>query len=341
MFVREYFSNMKKNCLILLLLIATSGCYPQHKAPESAFGIKQLLRLPWNSPDGLPYREGPGANLGATSFEVLDNGQIAFLSNASNEIIIVDVAGGKVTKRFTVNYAPRDFACEGNRFYVLTDFQVNVYDGDGQAMQTIDFPVTCVGVERMTRSQGSTYLLLPNGNSLLIESHGRPVEPEEIQGWMTGKGSSVSIRTNGNASCSVTRIDPDGKRHERSLSTGRKIAGVFVVGTSGSRVFLDVQTYILENPIRVQRKIMSLEMAGGKADTPPEEFIVPDVYYVLSNKDFSVSGDGVLYQMITAPEGLFIFSLTGSASGDGYPDFLRNRTYHFNDHLINVDDHEN
>jgi len=331
---------MKNLCLILLLLMATSGCYPQNKSSESAFDVKQLLHLPWNSADGLTYREGPGSNLGVTSFEVMGKGQVALLSNAGNEIILADINKGMITKRFPVTYAPRDFAFDDDRFYVLTDFRVDVYDGDGQTLQTFGFPGSYVGVERITRAEGSTYLLLPTGNSLLIESQGRSVEPKVTEGWMTGEGATVSLLTTGPFICRVGLQQTDRTKHEETITTSKKIAGVFVAGASGSRVFLDVQTYVSENPIHVQRKIMILEMGEGKTGAQSIELIIPDVYYVLSNKDFSVPGDGILYQMITAPEGLFIFSLTGPNTGNGYPDFLLNKTYHFNDHLIKVDNHE-
>lgn len=316
----------------------TYGCYAQNKTSQTVLSVEKVSSTKWNSPDGIAYKQVPGANLGAMSFEILTNNRIAFLCNSSSEIVIVNNADGKRIKNFPVAFAPRDFSYDKNKFYVLTEYKIDVYDESGKTINSFDFNRKYVGVERIARYNNSTYLILPSGNSLLVESNNQSVEPKEIAGCITSLGNQVTIKQSGISNYMVTLISPTGSKVENSYQTDKKVAGVFVIGTTINRLILDVQTYLSENPIKVERKIVSIEINKTSLGKIVSEINVPNVYYVLSNKDFSLSSNGTVYNMVTAPEGIFVYSLTESKSGNGYPNFLTDRAYHFNDHLIRTED---
>ena len=315
----------------------TYGCYAQNKASQPVLSVEKVSSTKWNSPDGIAYKKVPGANLGAMAFEILNNNRIAFLCNSSSEIAIVNTADGKTVNKFPVTFAPRDFSYDKNKFYVLTEYKIDVYDESGKANNSFDFNRRYVGVERIARYNNSTYLLLPNGNSLLVESNNQSVEPKEIDGCITSLGNQVTIKQNGISNYIVTLISPTGNKLENTFQADKKVAGVFVVGTTSNRIVLDVQTYLSENPIKVERKIVSIEINKAGLGKIVSEIKVPNIYYVLSNKDISLLPNGTVYNMVTAPEGIFVYSLIESKSGNGYPKFLTDRAYHFNDHLIRTE----
>jgi hypothetical protein len=313
--------------------ISTGTLIAQNRQASADWNVQEISSSKWNSQDGLPYMEAPGINLGATSFEVIIENKIAFLSNASNEIIITDKSTGKAIKKFPVSFAPRDFVYDKGFFYVLDEKMVTAYNEDGKMTKQLSFPNTYLGVERLARFNNETYLLLPSGNSFKIEM------AKEYTGWITPAGHFVITKLNGDNSYSIKVITTGGKSFEKKLNTDKTIAGVYVVGATKNRIYLDVQTYISQSPISVERNIIAVELNTKGVGNIVASIKVPDCYYVLSNNDFHVSANGSVLNMVTTPQGAFVYSLTEVKSGKatGYPASLLATKYHFNDHLIQVE----
>jgi len=326
-------TNHSLLCVFAVAGLSIGTLYAQNKQVDANWNVQEVSTTKWNSPDGLPYMEAPGVNLGVTSFEVIAETKIAFLSNASNEIIITDKSTGKMIKKFPVVFAPRDFVFDNGLFYVLDEKLVTVYNEEGKQVKQLSFPNTYLGVERLARFNSATYLLLPSGNSFKIET------AKENTGWITSAGHFVVTKLNGDNSYSVKVITTGGKSFEKILNTDKIVAGVYVVGATKNRIYLDVQTYISQSPISVERKIVSVELTTKGVGAVVASIKVPDCYYVLSNNDFHVSAAGSLLNMITSPQGAFIYSLIEVRSGKviGYPASLVTTKYHFNDHLMQVE----
>lgn len=339
---------MKKVNLAIMrqfLVIAMMGVVlvgqGQSQSLPAAFVVQQISSTPWNTPEGIVYTQVPGANLGATSFVMVDENRIAFLCNSNSEIVIVNAADGKAFQRFPVAFAPRDFVYDKGEFYVLSQLQVDVYDENGKTLNSFTFPQKYAGVERMARYDGSTWLLLPSGNSAMIKTNGQTVEPKEFEGWITSSGSRVVTKLTGFHTYNIMLITASGLKSTGTFETEKPVAGVYPVGVTENRIYLDVQTFISESPVKVDRKIEAIEIEASTIKKKAAEIRIPDVYYVLSNKDFTFSPEGILFNMITDEQGVFVFSLSenvgNQAINSAYPDFLANKTYHFNDHLIKVD----
>src|SRR5207244_150657 len=113
---------------------------------------------------------------------------------------------------------------------------------------------TYLGVERLARFNNATYLLLPSGNSFNIESG------KESSGWITSAGHSVVTKLNGDNSYSVKIITAGKKNFEKIFNNDKPVAGVYVVGATKNRIYLDVQTYISQSPITVERHIVSVDL---------------------------------------------------------------------------------
>lgn len=341
-------SNFKMKTKINLFLVITlvglnSWGQVSNNNLQSTFEVNQLLICKWNTNDGIPYSQVPGANIGATSFEVIENNKIAFLCNSTSEIIVINTIDGKKTNKFPVIFAPRDFVYDNGLFYVLSEKQVIVYDSNGKENNKFSFPDKYIGTERMTRFNNSTYLLLPSGNSLKIESNGNSIVPIEYNGLITSSGKYIKTQLKGESAYSISVVLINGKTCIKEFYSENKIAGVYVVGSTNNRIVLDVQTYISENPISVERKIVSIEITNTGLGNIIAEIKIPDVYYVLSNKEFSLLTNGILYNMITSPDGVSIFSLTETKkstnnNGNGYPKALIDKNYHFNDNLLKVEE---
>jgi len=339
---------MKKQSYISLILFlfffvlisTTSLLFAQNTKTLNGISVKEISSSKWNTPDGIPYLAGPGVNLGAISFEVLDETRIAYLSNASNEIIIANSADGVALKKFSVSSAPRDFIYDKGIFYVLFGQQVSVYDKNGRIINNIPIPNIYLGVERITRFGNETYLLLPSGNCAKIESAGHAVAPQEFAGWITSTGNFISTKISGGNSYSVQINTADGKNSTKEFTSDKKIAGAYVAGSAKNRIVLDVQTFVSESPIVVERNIVTIELNQGEIGSIISTTKIPDCYYVLSNKDICILPDGDIINMITAPQGIFIFSLAEIKSGSiqDYPAAIREMKYHFNDHLIKAEE---
>lgn len=304
-----------------------------------SYNITQLSIINWNALTGLPYSRVPGANLGATSFQILDKNRIAFLCNSTNEVILTEKSTGKSIMKFQVPVTPRDFIFEKGIFYVLSEYEVTLFDEAGNELKKYQIPSTYHGIERLTRYNEATYLLLPTGNSLMIESHGTSVLPKEYQGVITGQGNFIYTQIIGKNSYSVKVTNLSDRTFENSYTTDKKVAGVFVVGATKNRIILDVQTYISENPITIERKITSIDFNKNGLQAIISSTKVPDCYYVISNKDFYVSEMGDIFNMVSSPQGVLIFSLTETKSEkpEGYPSTLTEKQYNTNENLIKLD----
>ena len=302
------------------------------------YDVSKLAVTKWNGAEGISYRQVPGANLGATSFELLPANRAAYLCNSTSEIAIVSLADGKLVSKFPVLFAPRDFCYDKGFFYVLSEFAISMYTKKGKEINKFSFDRSFVGVERIARYNNSTYLLLPSGKSLLIESNGHLVSPVTLNGWITSSGYIIMTKITGDNIYEVQVSTNEGETYTATLQSDRKVAGVYVVGGSGNRLVIDVQTFISESPISVERRILTLKIDTNGIGSVIASIRVPDCYYVLSNKEFNFSREGRLYNMISTPDGLIMFELKEPSGGKTpskcYPVEITQHPYHFNDHLI-------
>lgn len=293
--------------------------------------------IEWNRNTGIPYERYPGVNLGATSFQVLDNERIAFLSDVSNEIIVINTSTGKSISRFPVAFGARDFVFNQGMFYLLAERELFIYDKTGQQIKSL--PSRDGSAARIFRFKNATYLQLPSGNSLKIESNNQATESKEQEGWITQSGNYVTTKRNGDNTYSVKVITPSGNMFEKTFTADKKVAGIFVVGSTSNRLTLDLQKFLSENPVSVERLLLSVSITETGIGDIVISKKLPECYYVLSTKDLDVALDGTIYNMVTSPQGTHIFALTESNGNQisDYPTFLKETKYHFNDNLIKVD----
>lgn len=326
--------------MLLLFIARNSHGQQKNSNPASQYVISRLSTVKWGKNTGLPYKQVPGANLGVTSFEILSHDKIAYLCNSTSEIFITNKISGKVIRKFSVEFAPRDFVYDNGFFYVLNETQVTTYTETGKLIKKTSFPETHRGVERLTRYNNVIFLQLPSGNSLMLDKSGISEKSKEFEGIITGDGNFVSTEIDGNNSYLVRLIKEDGRIYVNTFLTDKKVAGVYVVGSTKNRIVLDVQTFISENPIVVERKIVSVDLNETGIGTIVSMIKVPDSYYVLSNKDIYLTKAGDIINMITSPSGVFIYSLAEKKTGiviNNYPASLLAIKYHFNNHLLNLD----
>jgi hypothetical protein len=318
---------------LTLAFIGFKTSIAQEKLPLH-WDVEKISLTHWNTPDGLPYKQVPGANLGPISFASLDQQRIAFLSSPTCEIIIISTSDGKAIKTFPVKLAPRDFVYDKGLFYVLTESDITVYDESGKTINLFPFK-KYYGVERLMRFNNSTYLWLPSGNSLKIESEAKTVA-EEYSGWITSAGDFIVIDIQGDYNYYIN-LSRNNKTYETTLSTNKKVAGVYVIGSTENRLFFDVQTFLSENPIVIERHFVAVELNDSGIGSVITEIKVPDCYYIFSNKEIDLTPNAQLLNMVTSPDGVYIFSLNESDSKmiKTYPENLLEIKYHYNDHLIN------
>lgn len=327
---------------ILIFFLSIWGCsncvFAQAVIRQAYFDVEELSLTKWNSEDGIRYKQVPGANLGATSFDNFDNERLAFLSNSSSEIVIVNKADGKAINRIKVSDAPRDFIYSNGYFYVLLEDNVSQYDTVGNENKKFYFDRAYLGVERLTRVNDTTYLLLPNGNSAMIESNGKTIPIIEKKGWKTQPGYFIETKILEANSYTIILSKENKITFEKQFSTSKKLAGVHVIGATETEIFIDVQTFISENPIQVERFLKSIKMNKNNMESSRREIKIPDCYFVRINKDFIIKNNGTILHMVSAPQGVYVFSIAESQSENiqGYPESLLQIRYHFNDHLMNL-----
>ena len=291
------------------VLVKQPSFKKENRVTTIKFATTQLCRLNWNTPNGVPYVQVPGANLGVTSFYVLDKDKIAFLSDATNEIIIVNQKSESVIKKFPVVLSPRDFTYDNGYYYVLCETAVFVYNAKGENISNFEFPQEFSGTMRVLRYENSTFLLLPSGNSLKIESGGKLIKPKKYEGWITLNGLFIKTQINNNFSYTLNISFPNGENSSQKFQNKKKVAGVYVIGAVKNRIVLEIQTFLLEEPIKVERNIQIIGLRDIHPDTVIATIPISSSFYVLSNKDISVSKTGGIYTLVTKPKGVYMFSI--------------------------------
>jgi hypothetical protein len=322
---------MKHFIYLFPLLFAIGNAHAQTNA--HGWDVEFIMTIPWNDQTGIPYVKVPGANLGAVAFAKVGNDKIALLCNSTNEIRVFSTSNGQLTKKFAVGFAPRDFVFDGSSYYVLFDRHVALYSLDGTEMKNVSFPDEAYGVSRFTVVDGAIHLWLPAGNSLTIYKNGKMFREEHV-GWICPDGSSVYTEiVAGQAKATWYR---DGAKTQRIFVMDRKVAGVFPVGVLQDKVILDVQTFISEGPVEVERHFVSMVIDDDNALRMVK---APDTYYVYADRDIFQDSDGSLLNMVTAPDGVHLYRLALCSDNTcaDFPEDLDTIKYHFNFNLIKVD----
>lgn len=304
-----------------------------------SFCVTEICNIPWVPIKGLPYVKVPGANLGAASFTYIDSNRIAFLCDATNEVVIVSLGSNKIVSRFNVDPYSQDIVFDNGKFYILNDNRIMVYNEIFEIDRIIPYSTEYNSTNRVVRYKNATYLLLPNNHSLLIEKDGAAVEPYEINGLITNNGNFFSSSLNSPNSFSIGYIKNDSTILLKEFMIPQPVAGVFIVGGTIDRVIIDLQLYISEAPVIIDRKLIAIEFADSQIGAIISVIDVPDCYYTFTNKDFYVGAEGLIYHMVSSPLSTYVFTLKECDQKGliDYPEYIRNINYHFNYHLLRVD----
>ncbi len=298
----------------------------------TAWAVEPTLSVGWDEVSGVPYSQVPGANLGAVAFAVISDTQIALLCNNVNEVRVFSTTSNDLLQKFTVGFSPRDIVFLDSTYYVMFDHQITVHSAEGQIRDTIPIPSDVRRFTRLAVIENAVWLWLSSGNSLLIQKDGIAVKEERV-GWIGPTGDFIYARiTDGLADVAL-----NGTRENESIRFGmsKKIAGIFPIGLEQDRIILDVQTFIAENPVEIERHYVAVAVGAGDVTM----LKAPDVYYVHSDRDILQDGRGGIWNMVTAPDGVHVFRLNACANAPciGYPQDLMELEYHFNYHLLKLD----
>lgn len=330
---------MKYLIIFLIIVFVAGSCIGQKLDQNNpkTLSVSQLSHSKWDNKYGIPYVKVPGANLGVTSFQRLNITRTAYLSDASNEIIIINDSG-KIIDRFPVAIGPKDFIFEKDTFYVLEERHLTLYNKNGEQIKSLSLPNDYWASVRIARYAYETYLCLPSGNSIKINHTTSIKGVNELEGWITSSGNRVVTYLSGENSFRVKLITVEGKIIEKEFYTQKKVAGVFVVGCSSKKLVLDLQTFVSENPVSIDRFVLAVDFSITGFGTVSQKKL-PDCYYVLSNKDIVLSTTGDITNLITSPNGLYLFSLkeTTSTKIKDYPINIRTMKYHYNQNLLRVE----
>ena len=184
---------------------------------------------------------------------------------------------------------------------------------------------------RITRYNGTTYLLLPNGNSIGVERNGLSIETKEITGWICGDDKVVNAFISSDNSYEVNLNLGSEQIYKNIFNTEAPVAGVYVIGTYENYIYLDIQTWISYDPINVKRTIVCIDIKNPSKNIT--EILVPDMYYVFVNHDIYLF-NGKLFQLITSPKSAQLFNINfNDKIRNGYPVEITSEKYHFNDHI--------
>lgn len=324
--------------LCAFLFIITAVVYTQDNIPTSGkveFTVNQICATPWgDEPSGLPYLQTPGLNVGVTSFIQISKTEVAYLANASNEIIKVNCLTGEIISRMKTIEYPIDFIYENSTYYVLTDTSIFTYDYLGNYLSQVHFSTSYIPI-KMSRSNGYTYLLLADGSSVAVEHKGKSANQMVFSGWISSDGTATSVSINPQTGYSVSMQKGSKQVASGTFSTDKRVGSIINIGSKDDVIYLELQLVLSESPVKADRWLVALKKEGD-ALVLISSLHIPDIKYVYSVRNFIISENGIL-QLITSPEGALLFdvSLTDNINEvKDYPENILSTHYHYRDHTL-------
>jgi len=306
------------NLLVAIGILATTNA--------QTLDVKSIFSKNWNANDALQKRLEPDGHYSFTSYEVIESkNELAFLSSVSSEIIIFDMNTNRNKRTIQIAVAPNDFTYYENTFYVLYDKSINLYNVNGELVESIRLPKSFDNEHEMRVIDGYIYILTSDEKTFRVSDNNF----EEVSNqWIFDSNSKVHVTINREGTFAIQGTNEGGESFSGEVNLHTRIAAVLPIGIIGDNVFLRFEKFISESPIKVETRLVIYSIATGNIVHNQK---LPDVFYTYIKNDFEYS-NSKLYHVISSPYGIQLFELNHNTNtaNKNYPFELLNQEYHYN-----------
>lgn len=295
---------------------------------------KIILSVPWNAPDGIPTSLSISRNSGVSDFTIIDENTIALLCDVEEKVKVYDCSKNTLLHEFSLNNSVNHIAYDKEKkIFYLDDYEyMYCYCYDGTFIRKVEINRNRKLItEDIIAEDGNLIISNPIQAGMIIEN-GRVISTsEQLQKRknMAYLGNNIYTdyskkSVNGKAHISLYKNDTI--IHSFDMDVEESYSAPLPIGIAGN-IFVYFQIRYPKHGIAYRLAYYSLD-SGAVVDT----ITTPSIYFT-SQKTKYIVDDGMLYNLITAPDSLYIVkkeitSKSSSIKNNHFPERF-NYYYHY------------
>ena len=330
---------MKKIILIIYLLLFVSCImHAQQKKPQGN-NIKELMKIEWNTEDGIMTKNYQSGRLGIIGYEIISNNEVAFLCKVDKKIKIFNIETGSITNQFSINHHPKRFIYDSinKKFYVLDRYKIDVYGVEGQQSSSFELNKKFEFIKRLESFNGNVYLLSAEQYTYQLTNNGVVLDAEnQLQtittGWILNENIYGRTYIKDPYTYTIEILENNTVVTNKDFSCNKKIGTVKLIGNSGDLYYIRLSYSLQEVPIKTGARLI---IFSKNSETIVQQIDLPNITYSKFRGDIKPFGEK-LFQLLTTPNNAVLFELCNESFTENvlYPEKY-NYEYHYN--LINDD----
>ncbi len=327
---------MKKFILVFVLpLLFVAESYSQVPGQNSVSPFQEISSFHWNKPNGLPYVKSFSGNYSTEVYQPMGNSRYAFLSKTNHALFVFNRITGQKEKTISLPFTPVDFAFSKGKFFVAGTQNLYVLNSEGKIIDQQFFGNVIRFVNSIKVIDNQVYLITSQQKSWTFGKTSSHFIAHD--GIVLNKNLSGKITKHGSHRFSITLSGKGKPVFSKTVDVKKPLGTVRILGISGTRLFVEVQTILNEVPLKVERSIRIYQTAGSQIHQI-SDITLPDVYYTYIKHDVYVS-DSEVDLFVSTPEKAQIYQLKNSATAKMkarvyLPRTLYGKTYLYNNHLL-------
>jgi hypothetical protein len=297
--------------------------------------FEEISTFNWKTANGLPYVKSFSGNYSIEVYKPLNNNQYAFLSKSEHALLVFNIVTGQKEKTIHLPFTPVDFAFSQDRFFVAGTQNLYVLGNNGKVIDKWFFGNKIKFVNSIKVIDNKVYLMTANQKTWFFDkTHSHLLSHDGI---ILNNDLNGKIIKWGSHRFSIVLTEKGSESFSKTIDVKRPLGTIRILGLSGTRLFVEVQTILKEVPLKVERNIRIYQITKSRLDRI-SSISLPDIYYTYIKHDINISDSNVDI-LISTPENTRIYKMNGLEKAKIKPQVylprpLYQKVYLYNNHLL-------
>ncbi|MBL7086800.1 MAG: VWA domain-containing protein [Candidatus Cloacimonetes bacterium] len=319
----------KKITLLVFLIFCSINVFAKYK-------YEKLADFEWNNKSGFETKLTHSGNYAILSFEILDNNRVAFLSNVEKDIKIYS-KDGKFINAFDLDFIPEDFVYNNNKFYVLSNYLIYEFNDSGALLKKYSVNKEFKFINRLSAFKNDLYVLTSDEKSYPVIKNSFYLDTisqinNEINGWLLEENFKCKTIKLSNNTFSLQISNQKNLNLEKIYDLDKKLATVTILGKYKSKLFLNIEYFKNEVPIKIEREILVYSLTEKEI---VNKMKLPNMHFIYMKHDIKINDNGAFYFITTPKKGiLYQLIYDEKLNKNIVPNFKEE--YHYNEHLLRI-----
>ena len=299
-----------------------------------AQNIKEVTSFSWNKTSGLPYIQDYSGNYGIDVYTEINENQYAFLSRTEKKIFVFNSSTKQKIKEIELSFFPIDFAYADKHYFVAGTENFYILTDEGKVISKRFIADKIKFTQALKVINSILYLIDIKQNTWSFDKKGYL---EKQPGIILNENMRARLLKLNDNQFKLIVYRKNNKIFSEIITDKSHLGTVQILGLSNNKIIVEVQKITQEIPLKVDRYVKFFS-----TDNLREQLSVklPDVQYIYVKHSVAVNKNNVDF-LITTPKKASIYKLTGLNGKNNivsFPDKLYDFSYHYNQHLLKLND---